>query len=59
MDLKTKDIDNAWLKLGFEIDYAAADVKAKLIIDGKVVKKTFRSHGSGRIRRQAITFGSR
>ena len=46
MSIKPADIDGAWRKLGFSINEKAADIKATLWVDGKVVIKTRRSHGA-------------
>lgn len=49
MDLHSREVDNMWQKLGFTLDYGSADVKANLIIDDKLILRTRRSHGRGRL----------
>ena len=56
MDLTAREIDNAWRKLGYDVDETAADVKAKLVVNGKVVRRTMRSHGRGKISGQIPHF---
>ena len=49
MNLSSRDCDRMWEKLRFEIDREKPDITANLIIDGKVVIHTRRSHGGGPI----------
>lgn len=49
MNVKAGELDRMWAKLGFEIDSRAADVKANLWVDGVLIVRTMRSHGSGKL----------
>jgi hypothetical protein len=46
MSVRPPDVDTMWRKLGFDIDDSRKDVHAVLIIDGKIVIRTKRSHGA-------------
>jgi hypothetical protein len=48
MSLKGADIDRMWKKLGF-ITKNSGDIHAKLVVDGRAVKFTKRSMGSGNL----------
>jgi hypothetical protein len=48
MSLKGQDIDRAWQKLGFSIK-TTGDIHAKLYIGGKLILRTKRSMGSGKL----------
>ena len=38
-----------WRKLGFDIDEKRADIKATLWVGEKLILRTYRSHGSGKL----------
>lgn len=48
MSLKPSDVDRAWEKLGFHVK-ATGDLHARLYVDGKLILKTKRSMGSGKL----------
>lgn len=48
MSLKGGDVDRAWQKLGFDIA-RTGDIHAKLYVDGKLILRTKRSMGSGKL----------
>jgi hypothetical protein len=48
MSLKGGDVDRAWQKLGFSVN-ATGDIHAKLYVDGKLILRTKRSMGSGKL----------
>ena len=49
MNVKESDVDRMWKKLGFEIDSSRADVKANLRVNGRLILRTYRSHGRGKM----------
>jgi hypothetical protein len=49
MSLKTGDIDRMWAKLGFDVNEGKRDVTATLIVAGKRVIRTLRSHGKNKL----------
>lgn len=55
MSLKSKDVDKAWKKLGMVIK-KSKDRHALLYVDGKMVIRTMRSHGSGQLDGQIPQF---
>ena len=48
MSLKGGDVDRAWQKLGFHVT-TTGDIHAKLYVDGKLILRTKRSMGSGKL----------
>lgn len=49
MSLKAQDLDTAWAKLRFDIDRTSRDITATLRVNGKIVVRTRRSHGAGKL----------
>jgi hypothetical protein len=47
--LSAKTVDNAWHKLGYDVDDRGKHVKATLTVNGKLVAWTKRSHGAGKL----------
>jgi hypothetical protein len=49
MSLRASDIDKMWTKLGFTIDYSRRDITAMLVVNDRIVLRTKRSHGAGKL----------
>jgi hypothetical protein len=46
--MRARDVDTMWAKFEMEIRQGA-DIKADLWVDGKMILRTYRSHGSGKM----------
>lgn len=49
MGLRASQVDAMWAKLGFTIDRGRKDIRAELIVEGRLITSTSRSHGSGKL----------
>ena len=49
MSLKESQVDKMWNKLGFTVTHASDHVRAVLEVDGRVIARTKRSHGRGKL----------
>lgn len=55
MALRRGDVDQMWKKLGFDIE-SGKHVVATLAVDGVIIVRTRRSHGSGKLDGQVPSF---
>ena len=49
MSLREGDVDQMWKKLGWSVDLKKRDVTATLVVNGAIVLRSRRSHGSGKL----------